>query len=58
MWDMTENPDREHLHLRVSPDIKRQVQDYAAQLGIPTNTAAILLIAEALRTTAERRHDS
>jgi antitoxin component of RelBE/YafQ-DinJ toxin-antitoxin module len=51
---MAENPDRDHLHLRVSPDLKRQVQDYAAQFGIPTNTAAILLITQALRTTERK----
>jgi len=44
---------RESLNLRVSPDLKRQVEAYAKRTGISVNAAASVLLAEALR--AERR---
>ncbi|MGJ6963204.1 toxin-antitoxin system HicB family antitoxin [Streptosporangium sp. G11] len=43
---------RESLNLRVSPEVKRQIEQYAARTGISINAAAVLL-AEGLR--AERR---
>jgi antitoxin component of RelBE/YafQ-DinJ toxin-antitoxin module len=41
--------ERAELRLRVTPELKHQIEDYADKLGIPTNTAAILLLTEALR---------
>jgi hypothetical protein len=37
------------LHLRVAPALKRQVEEYARELGITTNAAAAVLLSEALR---------
>ncbi|MEV5004587.1 toxin-antitoxin system HicB family antitoxin [Streptomyces sp. NPDC093064] len=44
---------RESLNLRVPPDLKRQVEEYAHRAGISINAAACVLLAEALRL--ERR---
>jgi len=44
---------RESLNLRVAPELKRQVEEYAQRTGISLNAAACVLLAEALR--AERR---
>lgn len=41
------------LNLRVAPEIKQQVEEYAQRAGISINAAASVLLAEALR--AERR---
>lgn len=41
------------MNLRIAPELKRQVEDYAAQTGISINAAAAVLLAEGLR--AERR---
>jgi predicted HicB family RNase H-like nuclease len=46
---------RVSLNLRVPPDIKRQVEAYAARMGISVNAAACVLLTEAFR--AERRRD-
>jgi predicted HicB family RNase H-like nuclease len=46
---------RESLNLRVSPDLKRQIEAYAERVGISINAAACVLLAEGLR--AERRRD-
>jgi predicted HicB family RNase H-like nuclease len=46
---------RVSLNLRVSPEIKRQVEEYAQRAGISINAAASVLLAEGLR--AERRRD-
>jgi predicted HicB family RNase H-like nuclease len=46
---------RESLNLRVPPDLKRQVEEYAARLGISVNAAACVLVTEGLR--AEKRRD-
>lgn len=50
---MIVSDDRASLNLRVPPDLKRQVEAYAQQMGISANAAACVLLAEALR--AERR---
>ncbi|GHH62613.1 hypothetical protein GCM10017673_02140 [Streptosporangium violaceochromogenes] len=44
---------RESLNLRVSPELKRKIEEYAARTGISINAAACVLLAEGLR--AERR---
>jgi predicted HicB family RNase H-like nuclease len=44
---------RESLNLRVSPDLKRQVEEYADRFGISINAAASVLLTEALR---DQRH--
>src|SRR5512147_2825543 len=46
---------RESLNLRVSPDLKRQIEAYAERVGISINAAACVLLAEGLR--AERRRE-
>jgi predicted HicB family RNase H-like nuclease len=46
---------RESLNLRVPPELKRQVEEYARRAGISVNAAACVLLAEGLRT--ERRRD-
>lgn len=48
------NEPRESLNLRVSPDLKRQVEEYARQVGISVNAAACVLLAEGLRTERRR----
>ncbi len=45
---------RESLNLRVSPDLKRQVEEYARAKGISINSAAAVLIAEGIRTERRR----
>jgi hypothetical protein len=44
---------RESLNLRVPPELKRRVEEYAQAKGVSVNAAGILLLAEGLR--AERR---
>jgi predicted HicB family RNase H-like nuclease len=44
---------RESLNLRVPPELKRQVEEFADAAGISINAAACILLAEGLR--AERR---
>jgi len=46
---------RESLNLRVPPELKRQIEEYAAQAGISINAAACVLLAEGLRTERRRR---
>jgi hypothetical protein len=47
---------RESLkNLRVSPDLKRQIEAYAERVGISVNAAACVLLAEGLRS--ERRRE-
>jgi predicted HicB family RNase H-like nuclease len=46
---------RESLNLRVSPSLKRQIEEYAERVGISINAAACVLLAEGLRT--ERRRE-
>jgi predicted HicB family RNase H-like nuclease len=46
---------RESLNLRVSPDLKRLVEEYARRAGISVNAAACVLLTEALRTDRRRR---
>ncbi|MFI7073561.1 hypothetical protein [Micromonospora sediminicola] len=41
------------LNLRVSPELKRQIEEYAARAGLSITAAAVVLLAEGLR--AERR---
>jgi predicted HicB family RNase H-like nuclease len=43
------------LNLRVPPELKRQVAEYAQRTGISINAAACVLLADGLR--AERRRD-
>lgn len=40
---------RETLRLRVTPDLKQRVRDYAAQLGVSLNAASAVLLDQALR---------
>ncbi|MEU5952813.1 hypothetical protein [Streptomyces sp. NPDC047525] len=42
--------------MRVPPDLKKQVEEYAHQMGISINAAACVLLADALRL--ERRRQS
>ncbi|WP_157987113.1 toxin-antitoxin system HicB family antitoxin [Streptomyces atratus] len=46
---------RESLNLRVPPDLKRQVEEYADETGISINAAACILLAEALRVEWRRK---
>lgn len=46
---------REVLYLRIPEDLKRQVDAYATQRGMPVNAAGIVLLTEGLR--AERKRD-
>lgn len=46
---------RESLNLRVPPELKRQIEEHAAQSGVSINAAACLLLAEGLRTEERRR---
>ncbi|MGK5446615.1 toxin-antitoxin system HicB family antitoxin [Streptomyces radiopugnans] len=46
---------RESLNLRVPPDLKRQIEEYADRVGISINAAACVLLAEGLRM--ERRRE-
>jgi predicted HicB family RNase H-like nuclease len=45
---------RESLNLRVSPDLKRQIEAYAERVGISINAAACVLLAEGLRIDQRR----
>jgi hypothetical protein len=47
---------KESLNLRVTPALKRQVEEYARGLGISVTAAASVLLAEGLR--AERRKEN
>lgn len=42
--------------MRVLPGLKRQVEAYAAQLGISVNAASAVLLAEGLRADRRRKH--
>ncbi|MEV0116440.1 toxin-antitoxin system HicB family antitoxin [Streptomyces sp. NPDC050844] len=46
---------RESLNLRVPPDLKKQVEEYAHRAGISINAAACVLLADALRLERRRR---
>ena len=46
---------RVSLNLRVSPDIKRQVEEYAQRAGVSVNAAASVLLAAALRADRGKR---
>jgi predicted HicB family RNase H-like nuclease len=43
---------RESLNLRVPPELKRQIEEYSAEVGISINAACIVILTEGLR--AER----
>jgi predicted HicB family RNase H-like nuclease len=43
---------RESLNLRVQPDLKRRVEEYAARTGISLNAAASVLLDKGLRAEA------
>ena len=43
------------LNLRVAPEIKRQVEEYAQRSGISINAAASVLLTEALRAQRRRK---
>jgi predicted HicB family RNase H-like nuclease len=45
---------RESLNLRVPPEVKRQVEAYAKQLGISVNAAASILLVEGFRAEQKR----
>lgn len=40
---------RELLLLRMTPDLKRRLRDYAAQLGVSLNAAVSVLLDQGLR---------
>jgi predicted HicB family RNase H-like nuclease len=46
---------RESLNLRVPPELKAQVDEFAEVNNISINAAAILLLAAGLRTERRRR---
>lgn len=46
---------RESLNLRVSPELKRQIEEYARQTGISINAAASILLSEGLRAEQRRK---
>jgi predicted HicB family RNase H-like nuclease len=46
---------RKSLNLRVPPELKARVEEYAAQAGISINAAACVLLAEGLRAEERRR---
>jgi predicted HicB family RNase H-like nuclease len=46
---------RESLNLRVPPELKRQVEEYAQQAGISVNAAACVLLAEGARAEKRRK---
>jgi predicted HicB family RNase H-like nuclease len=46
---------RESLNLRVSSELKRRIEEYAAQTGISVNAAACVLLAEGLRAGRRKR---
>jgi predicted HicB family RNase H-like nuclease len=46
---------RESLNLRVPPELKRQVEEYAKVKGVSVNAAATLLLAEGIRAEGRRR---
>ncbi|RZB19531.1 toxin-antitoxin system HicB family antitoxin [Streptomyces sp. F001] len=46
---------RESLNLRVPPDLKRQIEEYAHRAGISINAAACVLLADALRLERRRK---
>ncbi|WP_158088779.1 toxin-antitoxin system HicB family antitoxin [Thermoactinospora rubra] len=52
---MVRGAPRESLNLRVPPELKRQIEEYAAQTGISINAAACVLLGEALRTEQGKR---
>lgn len=46
---------RASLNLRVPPELKRRIEEYATQAGISINAAACVLLAEGLRAEERRR---
>ncbi|MEU7416705.1 toxin-antitoxin system HicB family antitoxin [Streptomyces antibioticus] len=46
---------RESLNLRVPPELKRQIEEYAHRAGISINAAACVLLADALRVERRRQ---
>jgi hypothetical protein len=40
---------RESMHIRMPPDMKRDVEDYAGRNGMSLNSATCQLVASALR---------
>jgi predicted HicB family RNase H-like nuclease len=50
---MVRGEPRESLNLRVSPELKRQIEGYADANGVSINAAASVLLTKALK--AERR---
>ena len=49
MAERANSKQREVLYLRVAADLKRHVDVYAEELGVPTNVAAILLLRAGLK---------
>lgn len=43
------------MNLRVGPEVKRQVEEYARNAGLSINAAAIVLVVEGLRAERCRR---
>jgi predicted HicB family RNase H-like nuclease len=46
---------RESLNLRVPPDLKQQVVEYAVRVGVSVNAAAIVLLGKGLRAEEDRK---
>lgn len=46
---------RVSLNLRVPPELKQQVEEYAEVKGVSINAAATLLLAEGLRSERRKR---
>lgn len=44
---------RESLNLRVAPDLKRRIEEYAARTGISINAAASVLLDKGLRAEGD-----
>lgn len=42
------------MYLRLPAELKQRVEEYARELGISNNAAAVTLIAEGLRSTRRR----
>lgn len=52
---VTRGMPRESLNLRVDPELKRRIEEYARQRGISINAAAAVLLDEGLRAERRRR---
>lgn len=51
---MVKGAPKESLNLRVSPELKQRVVEYAERIGVSINAAACLLLTEGLRAEGRR----